>query len=34
MTKSTHKMRAPVFKGLRPDKLPEDCVLERSRAVR
>jgi bifunctional non-homologous end joining protein LigD len=22
------KLRAPVFKGLRPDKLPEDCVLE------
>jgi len=21
-------MRAPVFKRLRPDKLPEDCVLE------
>jgi DNA ligase D-like protein (predicted ligase)/DNA ligase D-like protein (predicted polymerase)/DNA ligase D-like protein (predicted 3'-phosphoesterase) len=29
MTKSTGKMRAPVFKHLRPDKLPEDCVLER-----
>jgi ATP-dependent DNA ligase len=29
MTKSTGKMRAPVFKRLRPDKLPEDCVLER-----
>jgi bifunctional non-homologous end joining protein LigD len=28
MTKSTKKMRAPVFKGLRPDKLPEDCILE------
>jgi bifunctional non-homologous end joining protein LigD len=23
------KLRAPSFKGLRPDKLPEDCVLER-----
>jgi DNA ligase D-like protein (predicted ligase)/DNA ligase D-like protein (predicted 3'-phosphoesterase)/DNA ligase D-like protein (predicted polymerase) len=22
------KMRAPSFKGLRPDKLPEDCILE------
>jgi bifunctional non-homologous end joining protein LigD len=22
------KLRAPVFKGLRPDKLPEDCILE------
>jgi bifunctional non-homologous end joining protein LigD len=22
------KLRAPVFKGLRPDKLPEDCLLE------
>ncbi len=34
ITKSTHKMRAPVFKRLRPDKLPADSVLERSRAVR
>lgn len=25
------KMRAPSFKGLREDKLPEDCVLERPR---
>jgi ATP-dependent DNA ligase len=31
ITKSTSKMRAPVFKHLRPDKLPEDCVLERPR---
>ena len=31
MTKSTGKMRAPVFKRMRPDKLPEDCVLERPR---
>jgi bifunctional non-homologous end joining protein LigD len=31
MTKSTGKMRAPVFKHMRPDKLPEDCVLERPR---
>jgi bifunctional non-homologous end joining protein LigD len=23
------KLRAPSFKGLRPDKLPEDCLLER-----
>ena len=29
ITKSTNKMRAPSFKGLRPDKEPEDCVLER-----
>lgn len=28
MTKSTAKMRAPSFKGLRADKAPEDCVLE------
>ncbi|HEY7400881.1 MAG TPA: non-homologous end-joining DNA ligase [Actinomycetota bacterium] len=28
ITKSTHKMRAPSFKGLRPDKTPEECVLE------
>jgi bifunctional non-homologous end joining protein LigD len=27
MTKAG-KLRAPSFKGLRPDKLPEDCVLE------
>ena len=25
MTKSTRKMRAPVFLRMRPDKLPEDC---------
>jgi len=31
ITKSTNKMRAPSFKGLRPDKEPEDCVLERPR---
>jgi hypothetical protein len=24
-------MRAPSFKGLREDKVPEDCVLERPR---
>jgi bifunctional non-homologous end joining protein LigD len=29
ITKSTKKMRAPVFKGLRPDKTPDECVLER-----
>jgi bifunctional non-homologous end joining protein LigD len=29
ITKSTKKMRAPVFKGMRDDKLPEDCILER-----
>jgi bifunctional non-homologous end joining protein LigD len=28
ITKGTKKMRAPVFKRLRDDKLPEDCVLE------
>jgi bifunctional non-homologous end joining protein LigD len=28
MTKSTGKMRAPVFKGLRPDVPPDECVLE------
>jgi bifunctional non-homologous end joining protein LigD len=28
ITKSTKKMRAPAFKGLRADKSPEDCVLE------
>jgi bifunctional non-homologous end joining protein LigD len=27
-TKSTGKMRAPSFRGLRPDKTPEECVLE------
>ncbi len=31
MTRSTGKMRAPSFKGLREDKAPEDCVLERPR---
>lgn len=31
ITKSTRKMRAPSFKGLREDKAPEDCVLERPR---
>ncbi len=28
ITKSTKKMRAPSYKGLRDDKAPEDCVLE------
>ncbi len=31
LTKSTGKMRAPAFKGLREDKAPEDCALERPR---
>ena len=26
---SAGKLRAPSYKGLRPDKLPEDCLLER-----
>jgi DNA ligase D-like protein (predicted ligase)/DNA ligase D-like protein (predicted polymerase)/DNA ligase D-like protein (predicted 3'-phosphoesterase) len=29
LTKSTTKMRAPSFKGLRPDKAPDEAVLER-----
>ncbi len=28
ITKSTGKMRAPSFRGLRPDKSPDECVLE------
>ena len=28
ITKSTRKMRAPSFKGLRPDVPPDECVLE------
>jgi bifunctional non-homologous end joining protein LigD len=28
LTKGTGKMRAPSFKGLRPDKTPDECVLE------
>jgi len=28
-TKSTMKMRAPSFKGLRTDKTPEDCIIDR-----
>jgi len=31
LTKGARKMRAPSFKGLREDKAPEDCVLERPR---
>jgi DNA ligase D-like protein (predicted ligase)/DNA ligase D-like protein (predicted polymerase)/DNA ligase D-like protein (predicted 3'-phosphoesterase) len=31
ITKSTRKMRAPSFKGVRDDKLPDECVLERPR---
>jgi bifunctional non-homologous end joining protein LigD len=31
MTKGTGKMRAPSFKGLRPDEPPEGCVLDRPR---
>ena len=34
MTKSTSKMRAPSFKGLRPDVAPEDVVLEPPAATR
>ncbi len=33
ITRSTKKMRAPSFKGMREDKAPEDCVLERPRRV-
>ena len=33
ITRSTHKMRAPSFKGLRPDKTPEEAVLEPATAV-
>jgi bifunctional non-homologous end joining protein LigD len=28
ITKSSGKMRAPSFRGMRPDLVPEDCVLE------
>ena len=28
MTKSTRKMRAPSFRGMRPDVPPEECVME------
>ena len=31
ITKGTGKMRAPSFKGLRSDKTPDECVLERPR---
>ncbi len=30
ITKGATKMRAPSFKGLRPDKTPDECVLEAS----
>jgi bifunctional non-homologous end joining protein LigD len=33
LTKSTSKMRAPSFTGLRPDKTPDECVLEPRRGV-
>ena len=33
ITKSTKKMRAPTFRGLRPDTTPEECVLERPTAI-
>ena len=29
ITKGTGKMRGPSFKGMRPDKSPDECVLER-----
>ena len=28
MTKSTRKMRAPSFRGMRADVPPEECVME------
>jgi bifunctional non-homologous end joining protein LigD len=31
---SAGKLRAPSYKGLRPDKSPEDCILERPRKRR
>jgi DNA ligase D-like protein (predicted ligase)/DNA ligase D-like protein (predicted polymerase)/DNA ligase D-like protein (predicted 3'-phosphoesterase) len=34
ITRSTRKMRAPSFKGLRSDKAPADCVLEIPRRAR
>ena len=34
ITKSTKKMRAPSFKGMRPDKTPDECVLELRRGSR
>ncbi len=33
ITKSTKKMRAPSFKGLREDKTPEECILERPKTA-
>jgi bifunctional non-homologous end joining protein LigD len=34
ITKSTKKMRAPSFRAMRPDKIPDDCVLELPRRGR
>jgi bifunctional non-homologous end joining protein LigD len=34
ITKSTRKMRAPSFKGLRDDKSPEECILETPKTAR
>jgi bifunctional non-homologous end joining protein LigD len=34
ITKSTRKMRAPSFKGVRTDKTPEECVLETPKTAR
>jgi bifunctional non-homologous end joining protein LigD len=34
ITKSTGKMRAPTFKGMRPDKVADECVLEPPARVR
>ncbi|MGZ5350886.1 MAG: non-homologous end-joining DNA ligase [Actinomycetota bacterium] len=31
LTRGSNKMRAPSFKGPRPDKTPDECVLERPR---
>ena len=31
LTRGSNKMRAPSFKGLRPDTTPDECVLERPR---
>ena len=33
-TKSSGKMRAPSFRGLRPDKTPDECILEPRRGSR
>ena len=34
ITKAEGKMRAPTFKGMRPDKLPDECVLETPKGSR